>query len=103
MPLRNAGGNALAVGAYQQDAVQTGITEIYSRHISGGENNNVGPLHVSGSLTSGPVSTVTASAMSISGTSAENTTRWQVMQRNASETRPSNGVILFGLYLGRAA
>lgn len=83
--------------------MQTGITSIYSRHISGGENNNVGPLFIYGNVSSGPVSTVTASPMIISSSSAENTTKWEITQRNASETRPSNATILCGIYLGSPA
>ena len=98
MPLRNAGDLAAAVGRYQQDAVQTGISRIIGRQFAIPEG---GKYTVS---IQGNVSSITydeANLTPVASSSGMLPGYQQIVnQRMADETRPSNATILCGIYLG---
>ena len=98
MPLRNAGDLAAAVGRYQQDAVQTGISRIIGRQFAIPEG---GKYTVS---IQGNVSSITydeANLTPVASSSGMLSGYQQIVnQRMADETRPSNAAILCGIYLG---
>ena len=98
--LRNAGGPDSQIGAYQQDAVQTGITKIYSR-LLGNLSSSAGPSGVYGNVSNGREFDSTSNVPS--ETSGSGYVFWENLQRTASETRPSNVTISYGIYLGRTA
>ena len=96
--LRNGGDLAAAVGRYQQDAVQTGISRIIGRQFAIPEG---GKYTVS---IQGNVSSITYDEANLTpvASSSGMLPRYQqiVNQRMADETRPSNATILCGIYLG---
>ena len=98
--LRNAGGPDSQIGAYQQDAVQTGITKIHSR-LLGNLSSSAGPSGVYGNVSNGREFDSTSNVPS--ETSGSGYIFWENLQRTASETRPSNVTIRYGIYLGRTA
>lgn len=97
-PLRNGGDLAAAVGRYQQDAVQTGISRIIGRQFAIPEG---GKYTVS---IQGNVSSITYDEVNLTpvASSSGMIPGYQqiVNQRMADETRPSNATILCGIYLG---
>ena len=99
--MRNTGGGSSDMGAYQQDAVQTGFTAISSRLVVD-SGNPVGPSSISGNYTT---KTVQDSSQGLSTPLSPNTGRiiWENKQRTSSETRPSNVTMNYGIYLGRSA
>ena len=96
--MRNGGDLAAAVGRYQQDAVQTGISRIIGRQFAISEG---GKYTVS---IQGNVSSITYDEVNLTpvASSSGMLPGYQqiVNQRMADETRPSNATILCGIYLG---
>lgn len=100
--LRNGGGMAGELGAYQQDAVQTGISSIRSRKYNGTDGALVISTQIYGNVSA--ATEVDAGYYAIAGSNVVASRLQQtVNQRTANETRPSNVSLSFGIYLGRTA
>ena len=90
------GGAGREAGSWQGDAVQTGITTMTIRALSGGSGSLAGPAAMQGNITISSVGYANAIAPEANETAYLAT----VNQRVAPETRPVNVSLPVCMYLG---
>ncbi len=97
--LRNAGEQD-SLGAYQQDAVQAGIKNIGTRPVP---NNNTPTVWITGDVEQKEQDSPDTLYTQLTTVKSNQIVVYTSNQRNSDETRPCNGSLIYGIYLGVSA
>ena len=97
--MRNAGEQD-SLGAYQQDAVQAGIKNIGTRPVP---NNNTPTVWITGDVEQKEQDSPDTLYTQLTTAKSNQIVVYTSNQRNSDETRPCNGSLIYGIYLGVSA